>query len=302
MPLLAVNHHYFREEAPGQGIYPTLPDALVKQLQVIRQNWRIGNELDLIKYCDGEIQANDNVCLLTFDDGLKEQIDAIKFLDKYDSTALCFVSTAPIVNHKMLDVHKLHMIRSCFNDEELAKSLEQKFTFTSYDFDDDLLAIQYRYDSTVSRRVKYFLNFVLEKEAKDVWISEIFTEMFGCEKEACQKLYMDSDDLKYLAKRHILGTHAHQHLPLATLSDDESRQEIMESLDIIETLSGKVVEGISYPYGGKSAVSDKVFSIAGECGLKYGFTMERGINKKVNNPLSLMRIDTNDVAEWNMKQ
>jgi peptidoglycan/xylan/chitin deacetylase (PgdA/CDA1 family) len=121
--------------------------------------------------------------------------------------------------------------------------------------------------------------------------------MFGSEKHASQKSYMNKEDLKELAKRQLLGTHSDQHLPLATLSAKEIEAEIVNSMDALEQLSGQRVSGISYPYGGKSAVSDELFSITKNCGLQYGFTMERGINTAHDaNPYALRRIDTNDVV------
>ena len=303
MPLLAVNHHYFRDKLPNCGIYPITSKALTNQVNTVREYWRMANESDVLKYCNGELATDDYICLFTFDDGLKEQLEAIRLLESLGAIAICFVPTAAIVNRVVLDVHKLHMIRSCRDDEELSLKLNKRFDFGNYSFDDELLAIQYRYDQPVSRRVKYYLNFVLDKCDRDAWVSELFVEIFGSEKAASDKLYMNMDDLKFLAQRNILGTHAHMHVPLATLSSEECEAEILESLEILEKLSGDRVKGISYPFGGKSAVSETVFSLSKKSGLTYGFTMERGINgANENNPFALKRIDTNDVSQWIDKQ
>ena len=49
MPLLTVNHHYFRAVGTGQGIYPTKPDALVAGANQLRSRWRIGDEDDILR-------------------------------------------------------------------------------------------------------------------------------------------------------------------------------------------------------------------------------------------------------------
>lgn len=299
MPLLAVNHHYFRESGPRRGIYPISRELLLSEVGQLREHWRMADEEDVLAYCAGELTAHDRICVLTFDDGLKEQMDAIRALTEIDACAICYVPTAPIVDGVMLDVHKLHMIRSARSDDELAVSLDRMFDFSKYAFDDDMLTTQYRYDSPISRRVKYFLNFVLDKERRDRWMSTLFEELFGSEADACEQLYMDADDVRYLATLGLLGTHSHRHLPLATLSEHDATMEIQRSMDILESISGRAVHGISYPYGGKSAVSDRLFDIARQCGLRYGFTMERGINANdTRHDLFMKRIDTNDVAEW----
>ena len=102
--------------------------------------------------------------------------------------------------------------------------------------------------------MKYYLNFVLEKSERDAWVSELFVDTFGSEKAASDKLYMNMDDLKFLAKRNILGTHAHMHVPLATLSSEECEAEILESLEILEKLSSTQASSSS-PNVGSSSIS-----------------------------------------------
>lgn len=298
MPLLAVNHHYFRTSSTGQGIYPITPDALTSEIALLRSRWRIGGEADIFQHCHGG-GMTEAVCILTFDDGLKEQMKALALLDSLGVTAMYFVPTAPLLQREVLDVHKLHMIRSRLSDVELAADLGQRFNFETYEFDDQLLAIQYRYDEPVSRKVKYFLNFVLDASARLEWTSQRFVEIFGSEQAASEALYMSAEDLRVLAGRHLLGTHAHTHRPLATLSATHARQEIEQSLDVLENLSGRRPVGISYPFGGQSAVSASVFQTAQALGLQYGFTMERGFNADSDrNPMALKRIDVNDVNAW----
>jgi peptidoglycan/xylan/chitin deacetylase (PgdA/CDA1 family) len=299
MSLIAINHHYYRNNSTGQGIYPLSAKELARRVSFIGKYWSFATEDDVISFCGDELSDDKNVCVLTFDDGLKEQIKAVHDLNSLGIKAICFVSTAPIIDGVMLDVHKLHMIRSEQSDEEIAKDLHRKFNMFDYSFDDELLTIQYRYDTLISRKVKYYLNFVMDKDIRDDWVSDVFNKKFGSEKNACEKLYMNADDIRFLAKNQVLGTHSHHHFPLATLSNSDTEKEIRNSIDILEDISKNRVRGISYPYGGKSAVSEDLYSIAQNCGLEYGFTMERGINKSCgNDSLSLKRIDTNDYIEW----
>lgn len=298
MPLLAVNHHYFRASSTGQGIYPITPDALTSEIALLRSRWRIGGEADILQFCHGG-GTTEAVCILTFDDGLKEQMKTLALLDSLGVSAMYFVPTAPLAQREVLDVHKLHMIRSRLSDVELAADLGQRFNFETYQFDDQLLAIQYRYDEPISRKVKYFLNFVLDASARLQWTSNRFVEIFGSEQAASEALYMSADDLRVLAGRRLLGTHAHTHVPLATLTEAQVQLEIEQSLDVLEHLSGRRPLGISYPFGGQSAVSEPVFAAAQASGLKYGFTMQRGINVKCDvSSMELKRIDVNDVRAW----
>lgn len=301
MPLLAVNHHYYRESGLGRGIYPTTSKALAEEVAAIRKaGWRVGNEPDILRFLSGELGIDDKVVIITFDDGLREQLSALKQLERLDASAICYVPTCPIVNNVVLEVHKLQMIREQVKDEEVAKALDNRFDFSLRAFDDELLEIQYRYDNPLARRIKYFLNFVIDAEDKLDWTSEFFEARFGDERTVAKELYMDRSEIEYLSKKRLLGSHSHSHLPLATLPEEEILKELQVANDILRDITGARVTGVSYPFGGKSAVSDEVFSNALKIGHEYGWTMERGVSQsgEVLNKMALKRIDVNDLPQW----
>lgn len=244
--------------------------------------------------------CEDRVCVLTFDDGLKEQMGAIELLESLGASAICYVPTGPVLNGYVLDVHKLHMIRSNLSDEMLSRDLDQRFDFSRFELDDQLLKIQYRYDSLLGRRIKYFLNFSLTHEERKKWIEEYFHSLFGDDNQVASKLYMDKEDLVVLARKNLLGSHAHTHVPLSMLDQKHLEYELVTSKRRLEQLTGYSPIGISYPYGGNSAVSGGVFEAARAVGYDYGFTMERGVNYSGSglNPMALKRIDINDLSVW----
>lgn len=300
MPLLAVNHHYIRDVRPPSGIYPISLAELENRVTALEGAWRIADEAALLSCLGGGEAIDDRLCVITFDDGLKEQMAAIAALFGKGRAALAFVPTMPISEKRVLDVHKLHMIRAARADEALADDLSRTFGALFKSVDAQMASEQYRYDGAATARLKYFLNFVLDGEARAAWADSMFTEMFGSETAAVDELYMSDDDIRLLAQWRALGTHAHSHLPLAGLETTEMRREIESSIDILTSICGRPPMGISYPYGGPSAVSQQVADIAADCGLAYGFTMARGISEgagKISSML-LRRIDTNDIAAY----
>lgn len=269
-------------------------------LKIRAAGWRIGIEDDIFAFLSGRLAADDKVAILTFDDGLAEQMGALGQLEALGASAIFYVPTAPIVERFVLDVHKLQMIRARVEDAEIAAELDKTFSFGKKVFDDDLLAIQYRYDDELGRRVKYFLNFMLEEDARLAWTTKYFTTLFGDEREVAASLYMSRDDLRRLSAKRLLGSHAHSHLPLATLEAERMLHELAHSHRLIEEITTSFPAGVSYPFGGKSAVGHEVFDCASSCGYAYGFTMERGINDlpEKANPMALSRIDVNDLDRW----
>jgi len=296
MQLLSVNYHYFREEKPKSGIYPLTLNEFEKQLDEISNYYDFISEDMILDIVNGNKKTDKNFCLLTFDDGLKEQMDVADILLKKGIPGIFYASTGAIKNNTVLDVHKLHYIRSLVEDEHIYEILNKEFNISSYNFDESFLKNQYRYDTLLSSEVKYYLNFVLNTEQKDKIVNILFSELVTNESDFAKKLYMNEDNLKKLAKFSMLGTHAESHRPLSTLHENEIRSDIEESVKYLESVVGKTINSISYPYGGKSAVCQNVADIAEECGLKFGLTMWRGINTRedMQNQFLLKRIDTND--------
>lgn len=287
---------------PLGGIYPINKIKLLEQIKLLGKSFEFINQEQLIAQLNTNEMDQVAKCVITFDDGLKEQMKAVTFLESLNVPVICYAPTLPLVEEKVLYVHKLHMLRSKVNDVLMAKKLARSFDFDCYEFDVDLLKIQYRYDSDISRKVKYYLNFVLNTDSRNNWVDKEFSSEFGSEAVASRALYMSKTDIKYLASKNLLGTHCHAHVPLAQLSHEEMECDIGASIDILEGITNTRMLGLSYPFGGKSAVSNSVFDVAKNLGLEYGFTMERGINcfkssENAINTMSLMRIDTNDVTQ-----
>lgn len=301
MPLLIINHHYFRNVKPGRGIYPITANELSVEIKTLQINgWRIGCESDILKFNYNKIKKCEKVAVITFDDGLKEQFIALKQLSEIDIFPICYIPTLPYKDNKVLPVHKLQMIRSKITDKKLSEELDNKYNFNKVKFEDQILEIQYRYDSKISRRIKYFLNFILNVEEKNIWLSNYFERIFGDESLIVKKLYFSIDELKYLATKNQIGSHAHSHVPLSSLNKDQIKKELMYSKNILRDITGLKPIGVSYPYGGQSAVSERVYSIVAECGFEYGLTMDRGNNyfDLEKNKYCLKRIDANDLNDW----
>ncbi len=302
MSLLAVNHHYYREISPDGGYYPISSALFTAEVELLRRKRRsLGQHelLDLIADSGTESGLIDTF-ILTFDDGLKEQMAALRDLEKLGISALFFVPTAPLTEKKVLDVHKLHLIRAVRTDVVLLADLEKHFPVALRRLDEDAAARQYRYDNDSARRVKFLLNFVLDTEERRDWIDRVFVAVVGNEVVVATKLYMDREDIRLLGKKKMLGTHAHHHVPLAQLSYDKILRDMSLSLDILTEVSGETVKGISFPYGGPDSVSDLVVKACFSLDLSFGFTMQRGSNEISDflTPFRLKRIDCNDVAKY----
>lgn len=299
MPLLAINHHYFRKERTHGGIYPSTPTSLGCELSKLRKKkWKIAHQDDVLKFIKGEISQDEKLALLTFDDGFREHLEALEYLEKNGAHGICFVPTAPLITGRLLNVHKLQMIRSKVADEEIISRIRQSFNFDKLTRGVSSPRTQYRYDDLKARQLKYFVNFSKGRIQKSRWLSNYFVHLFGQEEKAAKKLYLSRGELKQLGKNNQLGSHCHSHTPLRTLSSKEMFFELSASKRVLNRITGVRPLGVSYPYGSKVAVNTKAFRIAKKCGYEYGLTMERGTNQSRFTALGLYRIDCKDLDNF----
>ncbi len=296
MRLLIVNFHYFREETYVSGIYPISRAALNRQVDELAKYYEFISQERLAEAISTKNYPDKNFCLITIDDGLKEQMAAFEFLREKGVPSILYVPTDAIQNRKVLNVHKLHYVRTQMTDGDLFGLLDEKYNVSNVKFDMAALANQYRYDDDTARKVKYFLNFVLTEEQKEEATNFFFSRLVSSEADFANQLYMNEADLKTLADAGVLGSHGCAHIPLATKPFEVAKTDIQQSINYLESVIGKPIVSFSYPYGGKDAVNTQLASAFEGTNVKFALTMWRGVNtaENLNNPLFLHRVDTND--------
>ena len=296
MRLLIVNYHYIRDVHPKEGIYPVSPKNFEKQLNIISKYYKFISQSELVDFIKKDSFPKGDFCLITLDDGLKEQLKALKILINLSIPAVFFISTQPHLDKIAHDVHKYHYIFSKCSDDHIYKILSNNYKIENYNFDLDLLKEEYRYDTVQKRKIKFFINFVLNETKKKEFIKTIFESLNKIDDEFTNELYMDIDDITKIGKLDMLGTHTYSHRPLSSLSKKDQIIEMKDSRIYLEKISSSKIRGISYPYGGPGAINIEVSKNAKEINFDYGLTMIRGINEESNlrSPLMLKRVDTNE--------
>ena len=82
---------------------------------------------------------------------------------------------------------------------------------------------------------------------------------------------MDSKTLLDIAADELVdvGSHTVTHADLARLPDEEVRQELNASRESLETMLGRRIEAISFPYG---SFGDRELLLSKEAGYRYQFS------------------------------
>src|SRR5207302_8183486 len=91
-----------------------------------------------------------------------------------------------------------------------------------------------------------------------------------------------------------LGAHSYGHHPLATLADAELAADLERVTELLREIAGTRPRAFSYPYGTPETVDARTARLAGAAGYRVAFTMRREVNRSLDEPLLLGRLDTND--------
>jgi peptidoglycan/xylan/chitin deacetylase (PgdA/CDA1 family) len=299
--LVAVNFHYIQPEGryPYPGIHPTPVDELESQLGALGESFQFISGDDLVQAVTEGKSLPENACLITFDDGLREQYEnAAPVLDRCGVSGVFFICAQPIIDRIGLTVHKMHRLRATRSPEIFLMQLQEVAGEIGIDLslqavDQDAADQQYLYDDPETRRLKFLLNHMISFDEHEKLIQAVFAREWD-EAGFCEEMYMNPDQIRDLGERHTVGSHSYTHSPLAQFEYKRLVENFTHAKSALSTILKKEVFLVSYPYGGPSAVSPAVSEAAAEGGFVAGFTMERSVNSTLAQPLLLARVSTND--------
>ncbi|GAA4235994.1 polysaccharide deacetylase family protein [Postechiella marina] len=295
--LTVSNYHYIREDFKTKypSIFGVSPSSFKKQLKLLKNQGDFISSKNLIENEHRILTSKENYILITFDDGLKEQVHfGFSILNELSIPALFFVNSINYQEQKISTVHKIHLLRSKIESEIILKRIESKYISKLKFLDIAKIKAIYIYDDEKSAVLKYILNFILDYKEREEVVNELFSNYFN-ENEMLNYLYMTTNNLQELAGLGYLGSHTHSHYPLGLLPSKQIANELEHSKKYLENLTKTKIETVAYPYGTEEACTAEVSKLAALAGYKFGFTTKRGVNNNTKNKLLLNRFDCNDI-------
>lgn len=299
--LLTVNYHYIRnqEDSKYPGIHGISPKRLNQQLEFLGRHFSFIEPHDLRKISRKD--SDEKFCLITFDDGLKEQYEhALHVLDKHHVKGIFFVNGINTSLAHVSQIHKIHWLRSKTEPFQFSESL---FLEIEKQANEPLLTLdqfqpsegQNIYDQKVIQYAKYLLFHELGYDIRDKVIDKLYSEQGGTDELQSQDLYMNVDMLRDLHCRECLGSHSWSHDRLESQALSLVFENLKKNQIYFRDTFGNEVALVSYPFGGKDTVSVAISQMAKKVGHDFGFTIERAINTEYDKPLLLARLDANDI-------
>ncbi|VAW20355.1 hypothetical protein MNBD_ALPHA12-2292 [hydrothermal vent metagenome] len=139
-------------------------------------------------------------------------------------------------------------------------------------------------------------------EDKRVVLMRELAQRYGLDLEKhCRSLIMDWGELTAFVDHPLctIGAHTVHHYELAKLERERARDEIEQSMRVIEAQYGFTPEHLSYPIGGKNSVGKREYEIARELGLRSAVTTRPGglYQRHKDHLLALPRISLNGLFQ-----
>jgi peptidoglycan/xylan/chitin deacetylase (PgdA/CDA1 family) len=300
-----INYHYCHpaEGAEFKGMKGMRPEDLDQQLRLLTRNFTLATIGQLL---NPRAALPETVAVLTFDDGLKDVVKyALPVLKRWGVPATIFCCSAPLIEGRLLDVHKIHILQGKLGVEAFRKEFERVLAShnQTYELDSpERLGIRnlYRYDDEATRGFKMLLNYQLPYPVLTRALSHLIEEIFGAEAEVAAQLYLSPAEIQSCQKAGLeIGLHSHQHYILSRLEETEQRRELETAAAYFKDNFGVEHLHLAYPYGGVGTWNSTTKRLLEELNFESGMTMARRIVKPsdLSHRWEIPRFDVRDVFE-----
>ena len=298
-------HHFHDDEMHQRSPGSLDKDSFYKMINFIGKNNILDADVFLEKLKKNKIKENE-VCL-TFDDGVKSQIDiALPILEELKIKSFFFVYSS-IFKDKPNNLEIFRYFRTNYFDNV------DKFYNNFYKVLDKNLITFFKNNDKKIKETKIKFPFYRTEDIKFRLVRDIFLTKSQYEentfslikekqlnyKDFYQKIFFQKSDLQTLNNLgHLIGLHTHTHPTLLEkLNYDEQKNEYEKNLSSISSILDKPkneIKCMSHPCG---SYNNDTLEILKELGILLGFKQimtiesEKGMKKINNSFLEIARED-----------
>lgn len=302
---------YHRVAIPQSDVWElsVSPQNFEQHLQFLKAS---GNVISLEKFGTDLLneQLDPNSIVITFDDGYIDNLEvAMPLLEKYELPATFFITSAHIDTNKefwwdeleeliLFTKHLPHDITININKKLIQANLADEATL------DPLTEIKHRTwkactEEPPTKRAKLFyhiweqLKFMCyDNQQEQLKILRTWANIPFLPRDTYRTI--TSGELKQLASGQncVIGAHSLTHIALAKFTYDIQFNELTGNKNLLQQITGKEINLVSYPYGSNN---DDTLKISAGAGFTIACsTNEKSINAK-SNPHQLGRFQVKNM-------
>ena len=298
--LNVVMYHYVRDLPRTE--YPRIKGMLLddfrQQVRDLSEQFEMPSLEACISYLRGNYKPKRELCLLTFDDGLKEHYrDVTPFLEEQGISGVFHIISACAEDKVVVPVHMNHFLMASLDFETYREALMGCITERNpgirADVNVEVARKTYPWDTAEVAAFKYFFNFVVSPEVRDAAVRILFEQHIGSERDFAEELYLDWDEAREMQKAGmVLGGHTHMHRPLSSLSTAELNVDLETCTRLLRSeLNPQPLWPFCYPYGKSDSFTPETIAILQRLSYDCAFTTESHSNLPATNVFTISRVD-----------
>ena len=305
-------YHYVRKikDTKFSNIKGLEVNLFHKQIKYFKKNYNFINYYDLLESIYNKKKLPLNPILLTFDDGFADNYNFVfPILIKENIKACFFPVGSSIIDHKVLDVHKIHFVLSMCNDYnkikkqiyEIICTYDKNFKYEEYLQLYEKLAIANLFDNKDIIFIKRLLQHELSYDIRNKVLKFLFNKHVNeNEKNFSKHLYLNLNQIDEMIKNGmVFGNHGFEHLWLDKIDKKKQEKEINNGFNFLADIlpQNHLADKwpISYPYG---SYNKHIIKLCENLNCKVGLTTKFKISElQYENRFTLNRLDTNHFLE-----
>jgi peptidoglycan/xylan/chitin deacetylase (PgdA/CDA1 family) len=247
-----------------------------------------------LAFLKGTYRPSSDLCLLTFDDGLKEHYtEATQVLAERHIQGIFHVITGCLEDRRVAPVHMNHFLMAILPFGEYRDAFLKRIGRELPALDMETIQRTYPWDSEDVGAFKYLFNFVLEPAERDDAVRVLFQEYLGDEEAFSRELYLSWDEAREMQRGGMaVGGHTHAHRPVSKLSEAEMLEDLSTCRRLLDAnLSAREVWPFCFPYGKRDSFNASSVRTLQELGFHCAFTTESGVNRPGIDLFAINRVD-----------
>lgn len=304
--LRIVTYHYVRDlpRTRFPQIKGILVDAFCRQVDALCARYEMATLESALAFVAGEYVPSRDLCLLTFDDGLKEHYaEVTPILAERGIEGQFFLPTLCIEEHRVVLVHQNHFLMAALGfdnyREEFLRLLGEVAPELDTSVDAALAQRTYRFDTPPVAEFKYLLNFCLSDQVRTLVLSRLFEKHLADEAEFAKELYVSWEEARAMQDAGmVLGGHSHCHKALGVMNEQDQQNDLSSCTDLLKKRVGEQpLWPFCYPYGNPAnAFNAHTVDLLRELGYCCAYTTAQGANPPGSDLFRLQRFDTTDLT------
>jgi peptidoglycan/xylan/chitin deacetylase (PgdA/CDA1 family) len=288
--LRVLKYQYIRDlpRTPFPRLNGTLFEDVRNDVKELASQFEIASLEASLDFLTGEYRPRRDLCLLTFDDGLKEHFDLVlPFLAERRIRGVFFLITSCLEEKIVSPEHMNDFLVAAlgfegFCDAFLAKVAVGSDALSRGSVDPMRAAEAYPKDPPETARFKYLVDVQLDPDLRNRALRELFVAHIAAEEEFSSSLYLTWTEARQMQKAGMsMGGHTHLHKPLSSLTPRELTLDLeMCHGAMARNLTPQPVLPFCYPGGDKHSFHVRAVRKIQELGYHCAFCTEGGDNRR----------------------